>query len=392
MKLASLSKFFLVAAVLLSTARSQIEAAGILELAEEADLVLLGETVPLEATKAGAVKLGVRGEIVLKGDVPPGSLVEMVFLEWKGGVIAGAPPSLPPEPKTYAFWFLKRLESGEYSAIPRAGEEALTFYHKRSGSPVPRSWTPPAGVSAERLLLEATLEFYRSNYYAGPAFESNRRPLGANWMTQSLQYSHLYGARDEALRIVDRLMESTSASERNIGTVIGIRMSHDPAMAQLERNLEFLRLNEKVMGDIRHALEYHYNPNGPQGPMRIENLIRANQRARIPRLDIALSKAVGKLPPDSSRLPLAALLLDSPEEKAVRHAASRFYGYALLARGDGTVAAGGTKERARPLRNEQTKAHNGHNEDMPAKVLAEFWRGWWADNQAEVETRAAAKP
>jgi hypothetical protein len=78
---------------------------------------------------------------------------------------------------------------------------------------------------------------------------------------------------------------------------------------------------------------------------------------------------------------LAALLLDSPDEQAVRRAAGSFYVYTVRAGKDGTVSTDGTDSGIHPFKNAQTQAHNGHDETLPASAHADFWRGWWADHQ-----------
>ncbi len=374
----SLKKFLLPLAGLILTA-VPIQAAGILELADEADLIVLGKTVEVPNSSAKTVKLSVAPESVLKGNAGE-SPVQLVFLKPDPTrLIGGFGPSFPPQPGTRAFWFLRRLPSGEYTAIPRAGEtETLTLYHKRSGSPIPDYWVPPVDLSPVELLLESTVEFYRSNY-AGPEAGGTK---GENWLTESLTYANLYGAHDEALKVVDRLLDASPSNERALGLLIGVRMSHEPALDRLTSELN--HVEPRISAEIARALQYDLDIDPDRGPALIESLILFNRQARIPYLDTALAGTLDKLPLGAVRLPLAVLLLDSPEEDAVRRAVLKFHSYTQLAGTDGKVSASGSKGRTRPFDNERTRGHAGHNEDIPASELAEFWKQWWIDNQAAV--------
>jgi len=358
---------------------SPAQAAGILELADEADVVVLGKTVEVPNNSAETVKLSIAPEAVLKGSVG-NSPLQLVFLKpGTSGPMSGFGPSFPPRPGTRAFWFLRRLPTGEYTGIPRAHEgETLTVYHKRSGSPVPDYWVPSIGASSVELLLASTLEFYRSNYQ-GPELGGTK---GENWLIESLAYAHLYGARHEALEIVDRLLNATPSNERALGLLIGVRMSYGPALDRLTE--ELLHVEPRIQAEIVRALQYHLDITAGGVPALIERLIRFNRQARVPYLDTALAGTLDKLPVGAARLSLAALLLDSPEEVAVRHAAAKFSSYTRLVGADGKVSASGPEARVRPFDDERTRAHAGHNEDIPVGELATFWKQWWIDNQDAV--------
>lgn len=366
-------RIFLLAASLLPTARAD----QILALASESDVVILGESSAAPSTKADTVELAIRADFVLKGAVSIGSLVSAVFPERKGDVISGIAPTLPPAPGTYGLWFLKKLD-GAYSGIPLDGQEGLTHYTKRVVVELPKFWVPPSGVSVEQLLLEAALEAYQYQHN-----DSNERLL-----IQSLQYARLVGYQDLAVKFVDSLLDSPSPEERNIGMLIGVRMSHDPAMARLEGLLESVGLDQRTMGHILHALENYYNPNSLEGVARVESLLLKNRTMQVAGLDLALGKSLRKIN-DRQMLPLAALLLDSSDPEAVRRGAHHFYVYSVLAKKDGSISKDG-KGGSHPFHNEETKAHTGLDEAMSAAENAEFWRKWWANNQAGIATRAAS--
>ena len=334
-----------------------------------------GESSAVPSTKTDKIELAIRADFVLKGGVSVGSSVSAVFPEQKGGVISGIAPPLPPAPDTYGLWFLIRLD-GAYSGIPLEGQEGLTYYTKRVVVELPKFWVPPSGISVEQLLLEAALEAYQYN-------DSNERLL-----IQSLQYARLVGYQDLAERFVSDLLDSPSPEERNIGIVIGVRMSHDPSMARLLGVLESVRLDQRTMGQILHALENHYNPNSRQGLARVESFLLKNRTMQVAGLDLALGKSLRKIN-DRQMLPLAALLLDSTDPEAVRRGAHHFYVYSVLARKDGSISQDG-KGGSHPFDNEETRAHNGLNEAVSAGENAGFWRQWWADNQTNIATRAAS--
>ena len=108
---------------------------------------------------------------------------------------------------------------------------------------------------------------------ANPRYSDRRRIPGECWLTQSLQYAYLYGAHDAALKVVEEMIKSGTAAEGNLGALIGIRMSHDPAMGWLESNLEGIRSDQEMLADVLYALELHYKPNSSQGLVRIGNLM-----------------------------------------------------------------------------------------------------------------------
>ena len=183
------------------------------------------------------------------------------------------------------------------------------------------------------------------------------------------------------MKVVDSLLDSPSPEERNIGTLIGVGMSHDPAMARLEGSLEWVRLDQRTMRHILHALANHYNPNSHEGVARVESLLLQNRKTQVAGIDLAIGKSLRKIN-DRQMLPLAALLLDSADTEAVRRGAHQFYVYSVLARKDASISKDG-KGGSHPFHNEETKAHTGLNKAMSAAENAEFWREWWTDNQAD---------
>ena len=227
------------------------------------------------------------------------------------------------------------------------------------------------------MLLQAVLERYRDDL-TNPRYSDRHRVPGESWLTESVQYAYLYGAHDTALEVIEEMMKSGTAAERNLGALIGIRMSHDPAMGWLESNLEGIRSDQKMLADVVYALELHYNPNSSQGLVRIGNLILQNRKSQIAGLDLALAKSLGKITgpprglPDKAMLPLAALLLDSPDPAASRRASHQFHKYAMTRIKDS-------------LLNEGFRSHSGLSEKASAAENAAFWRGWWADNQASLK-------
>lgn len=335
--------------------------AGILELLENADVVVLGEATETPSPKEGVTTLSVSSDIVLKGSTSVGLPIEVEVPEWKGRVMSGPAPAVPPRPGAYGLWFVKVEVTDD-----------LTRYHKPVAFSVSRSWVPPASVSSQTVLLRAVLSRYRTDL-ADPAYNNRRKVPGESWLVESVQYAHLYGAHDAAVEIVDEMMRSSTAAEQHLGIVLGIRMSHDPAMEWLESNLESILSNQKLRTDILTALELHHDPQAQNGLGRIRNLIRQNQNSQISGLDLALAKSLWKITgprglPETTVLPLAALLLDSPDPKASRQASHHFYRCAM------------TRIKGSFL-NDDFRAHSGLNEDVSAAENAAFWRRWWSENE-----------
>lgn len=70
---------------------SQVQAAGILELADEADVIVLGKTVEVPNNSAETVKLSITPEAVLKGSA--GNLpLQLVFLKLGASRVANLAP------------------------------------------------------------------------------------------------------------------------------------------------------------------------------------------------------------------------------------------------------------------------------------------------------------
>ncbi len=366
----------LLAGALLLALQPHANGAGILEMLNGADVIVLGEATAAPSPREGVTALSVIGDTVLKGSVAVGSPMEVVFPEWKGGVTSGPAPAVPPRPGTYGLWFLKLKGGTEYGAIPADGKDDFTHYHEPVGFSISRSWVPPASASVETVLLRAALSRYRADL-ADAAYSDRRRVPGESWLVESVQYAHLYGARDAALKIVDEMMGSSTAAEQDLGVVVGIRMSHDPAVEWLASNLESIRSDQKLRTDILAALELHYNPQTRNGLARIGNLIRQNQSSQISGLDLALAKSLRKVTgprglPETAVLPIAALLLDSPDPKVSREASHQFYKYAM------------TRIRG-SFSNEGFRSHSGLNEKVSAAENADFWRAWWSENRGNLD-------
>ena len=351
---------------LLPTARS--DANQILDLASQTDVIVLGEASAAPSAKANTVEFWIRSDSVVKGAVHTGSSVKAVFAELKGGVFSGlVMPVRPPSAGTYGLWFLKSLDSGSYSAIPREGREGLTSYTRRAVVKLPKYWLPPVGASVEQLLLEAALEAYRHD-------NSNE-----NLLIQSLQYSVRFGDhRSLSLGVVDKLLDSSTPAESDLGILIGVRMSYDRAAARLERELGRIWRDQRMMGHLIAALTNHFDPSSREGAARVEKLIRQNRKTQIAGIDLALAKSLRKAN-NKEMLSLAALLLDSSDSEAVRRASHQFYVYAMTTVKDSFF-------------NEGFRSHNGLNEATSATENAEFWREWWADNQADLGGKATRLP
>ncbi len=244
---------------------------------------------------------------------------------------------------------------------------------------LPKSWVPRAGASVERLLLDATVESYR--YSFDETFAHTVTPEAARRrLIGSLQHAGRFDSSQEAaFAVLEDLLQSPSVEESDIGLIAGVRMSYDPALADLEANLDSIRLRQRTIGSILFEMETQYNPSSPEGMARVKSLILLNRRVQVPGLDIALAKSLRRIGSDEGNsdaresLPLAALLLESSDPEAVRRAAHQFYVHAMVSSEDGY---GG-----KSISHEGIKSHNGLSKKLSAQEQAEFWRNWWADTQ-----------
>jgi len=352
----------LIAAALL-LAVNPVRANQILDMASGTATIVIGEGVALAVQADAPIVFNVRADTVLKGEAAVGSLRKAVYPPFNNShVTTGqmnsereAPPS-----GSYGLWFFE----GDIASYVR----------------LPKSWLVPRGVGVEQLLLMAAVESYRHSFSDADLVSRGEPAIAKRRLLNSLQYAGRFGAEDTALRVVEELMASASDDELEIALDAGIGMSHDPALVRFGAELESARLDANVTARILFALENSYTPT--QGIAPLEDLIRANQKLRMVGLDSALAGALRRVS-GKTQLRLAALLLDSPDEMAVRRAAGFFYLYTVLAREDGSVSTDGTGSGIHPYKNAETETHNGHDETQPASAHADFWRGWWADRQTQ---------
>ncbi len=351
-------KRLLVAAALLLAA-SPAWANQVLAMANEADTIVIGEGVMgAFNTDASTVEFNVRADSVLKGEAALGSSLKAVYPLLSTTTGPFLPEKDSPPSDSYGLWFF----------------EGDVVSHIR----LPRSWVAPRGVSVERLLLTAVIESYRSSVSDEDLIRRGETSWAKMRMSNSLRYAHRFGWQDAALEVVEELMDSASVEELEIALVVGIGMSHDPALVRFGAELESLRLDANRTARIFSTIENSYTPT--QGTAVLESLIRQNQKAQVVGLDSALAGALRRVH-GRAMLPLAALLLDSPDERAVRRAAGYFHHYTLMAREDGSISTDRRSGDVHPYASAETKAHNGHDTSTSAYAHAEFWRGWWADNQ-----------
>ncbi len=372
--------------LLLAAAGTPAQATQILDLANQADAIVLGEAIDVSQAAPYTAAYKVRADFVLKGSVPVGSIVGATLADIDKGMVSDGSVYIPsPLEEMYGLWFLKREDRG-YVSVPRAGR---IFGIQWALVRLPKFWTPQSGAALERLLFSAVLESRRHSLSSDELIRRGEDRFGENLAVNSLRYADRFGFRDLALEFVDELLRSPSNEERNLGTLIGVGMAHDPALDRLETELEAVRLNPRTMQSVIAALESGYAPRGAQGLARIDRLIRKAQRAQVPGLELALAKVVRKINA-REMLPPARKLLDSRDPEAVRIASNAFYVYSVLAGEDGRIPRNGKSGR-RPFANERTKIHNGLKESMSAAENAEFWKQWWEENQADIAARAAER-
>ncbi len=372
---------FTLTLLFLAAAGTRAQATQILNLANQADVIVLGEAIDVSQAAPYTAAYKVRADFVLKGSEPVGSIIRATLAGIDKALVSDGSVYIPsPLEEMYGLWFLKR-EGQSYVSVPRG---TRIFGIEWALVRLPKSWTPQSGAALERLLFSAALESRRHSLSRDELIRRGEDMFGERLAINSLRYAERFGFRDLALEFVDELLKSPSNEERNFGTLIGVGMMYDSALARLETDLEAVRLNPRMMGHIVAALESGYTPRGAQALARLDRLIHKAQRAQIPGLELALAKVVQKAVRElqsGELLPLARKLLDSRDPEAVRMASSAFYMY--------TVSVGKGSER--PLSNEQTKAHIGMDRSMSAAVNGEFWKQWWEENQADIAARAAER-
>ncbi len=371
---------------------TRAQANQILDLANQADVIVLGEAIGVSQAAPYTAAYEVRANFVLKGSEPVGSIISATLADIGKGMVSDGSVYIPsPLEEMHGLWFLKRESSG-YVSVPR-GERI--FGIEWAFVRLPKFWTPQSGAALERLLFSAALESRRHSLSSDELIRRGEDMFGERLAVNSLRYAERFGFRDLALEFVDELLRSSSNEERNLGTLIGVGMTHDPALARLETDVESVRLNPRTMQHIVVALQSGYAPSrDAQALARLDRLVRTAQKAQIPGLELALAqvarKVVRKLK-SREMLPLVRKLLDSRDPEAVRVASSAFYMYSELAGEDGGISRNGKGSGKHPFANEQTKAHNGMKRSMSAAENAEFWREWWDEKQADIAARATGR-
>ncbi len=338
----------------------------VLHLAEQADLVLLGEAVAMELSAGGGVELDIRPRFTLKGEAPasvftaalPPSGLMAQHAERTASIEDG-------EEGWYGLWFLKQAAGGGYVILPAVSSD---YIERESLVTVPRSWTPPPGANLERRILLVLQESYTAQRRPKP-------PMAEALLTMSLQAAD----RDAALQVVESLMESSQAEERITGIDAGIRLGSAAALRRLASNLDSLQL-EKDFSRIVFTLHNVYKPNGPEEIAVLQDLIE--RRSGAPGLDAAIGHALWRVL-NRELLPLAALLLDSPDPEAQRAAGWLFHTFTALAGPAGRIKRP-SSSGPHPFWNEDTRWFAGKSKRVAADEQAAFWTQWWAEHREQL--------
>lgn len=349
---AHLKNLFLAAGLLITVGTAR--ANQILEMANEADTIVLGEGRAPAGADDAAVVFTVQADLVLKGDAVAGSSFQAVYPQ-RAQVFQGQiyMEKLAPLSGSYGLWFFE----GDNASYVR----------------LPKSWPVPRGVSVEQLLLLAVVESYRAVASDAEFIHTVERSAAKIRLLNSLQYAGRFGGEAAALQIVEELMNSRSDEELEIALAAGIGLSHEPALVRFVAELKSTRLAADGTARIFATLANSYKPK--QGSALIEHLIRDNQQAPVAGLDRALAGTIFQVQRKDT-LPLAFLLLDSSDSQAVQQAVRYFHLYTVLALQDGSITTDGSGGNY-PFSNERTRAHNGNDVNRLA-VDADFWREWWA--------------
>ena len=372
----------------LAFAGTRAQANQILDLAQQADVIVVGDAISVSQAGPYTAAYKVRADFVLKGSQPVGSVISTTLSDIGKGMVSdddSVDISSPLE-EMHGLWFLKQEGQG-YVSVPREGR---VFGVEGAFVRLPKFWTPQTGGALERQLFSAALESYRHSLSSDELIRRGEDIFGERLAINSLCYADRFGFQDLALEFVDGLLASPSNEERNLGTLIGVGMAYDPALARLETDLESVRLNPRIMGRVISTLENAYAPRGALALARLGRLVRKAQKEQIPGLELALAKAVRRIN-SIEMLPLARKLLDSQDPEAVRVASNAFYVYSVLAGEDGKIPRNSEQSGEHPFANEQARSHSGMEGSVPAAESGEYWREWWDETQADIAARTTGR-
>ncbi len=337
----------------------------VLHLAEQADLVLLGEAVSMELSAGGGVELDIRPRFALKGEAPasvftaalPPSALMAQHAERTASIEEG-------EEGWYGLWLLKHAAGDGYVVLPAVSSD---YIERESLVTVPRSWTPPTGADLGRQILLALQESY--------AAQEPRSTMKELMLTASLDAAD----RDAALDVAGKLMESSRTEDRASGIALGIRLGSDAALRRLASELDSLQLDRNFQR-IVFTLHNAYKPNSPEEIAVLQDLIE--RRSDAPGLDAAIGHALWRVL-SRELLPLAALLLDSSDPEAKRAAGWLFHTFTALAGPDGRIKRP-SSSGPHPFWNENTRWFAGKSKRVTADEQAVFWTQWWAEHREQL--------
>ena len=334
-------------------------------LAEQADLVVLGEAVSMQLSKGGGVEFGLQSSFTLKGEAP--GAVFMATLPPSDLMAQHQERTVTRVNGWYGLWFLKQTDGSGYVVLP---PHASDYIEREAFVAVPNSWVPPTRVDLERQLLRALQESY----------VAQARPKSA--MAEALLIVSLEAAddRDAALDVVEKLMESSWTEDRVIGIALGIRLGSNAALNRLASELDSLQLEQRF-NRITFALHAVYTPNGPDSIAVLQRLIE--RRSSAPGLDVAIGHSLQRVL-DREILPTVALLLESPDPEAKRTAGWLFHSFTALAGADGRVNRSGSSDGRHPFWNEATRWFSGKRKEISSDEQAAFWIQWWSENRAKL--------
>jgi hypothetical protein len=199
----------------LASAGTRAQANQILDLANQADVIVLGDAISVSQAGPYTAAYKVRADFVLKGSEPVGSIISTTLSDIGKGMVSDDDSVHIPSPleEMHGLWFLKQASHG-YVSVPR---EMRVFGIEGALVRLPKFWTAQTGVELERQLFSAALESRRHSLSSDELIRRREDMFGEKLAVNSLLYAERFGFRDLALEFVDELLTSPSNEERNFG-------------------------------------------------------------------------------------------------------------------------------------------------------------------------------
>lgn len=335
--------------------------ASIETLQETADLIVVGSVND---------KVAMRVHRVLKGDVSPGTLLDV---EWDSPDEVG---NIITQQKLEGLWFLKNTGRGTWVSLSTAtgAQHIGDLFFAAILGPISTKFAYDASTPIiERIAMEL-----------GAVVEA-RDGVGFGFCAAILD-GFKPTKSPAVIRMFEGFAESQSRRLRVLGLAALIQRSRSDALAKLEVQLEDLSQVPELSLAVSSIFMYFQNPD----LVSTGTLARlAKTRTPVPRLQSSAAHAL-RLLASRETLPHFAELLDSPDALARYEAVSGFATFTQV--GDepiGERLKRGLHILSQPhgqFATADTIAHypslSGFQADEGRYVR--FWKNWWSENKSQL--------